>query len=110
MTYLEKHSAFNSRFVAWFLAVPNVVMAVLLVLAFYWAAVAGAVGAVGFVLIITWTMAYRGYWPGRSCEQPWSSRSIRRGRPFRRRTRQGFTAIGRPDGDPRTPASRAQSG
>lgn len=62
MTYLEKHSAFNSRFVAWFLAVPNVVMAVLLALTFYWAAVAGAVGAAGFVLIITWTMAYRN-WP-----------------------------------------------
>lgn len=62
MTYLEKHSAFNGRFVAWFLVVPNVVMAVLLALSFYWAAVAGAVGAVGFVLIITWTMAYRN-WP-----------------------------------------------
>lgn len=62
MTYVEKHSAFNGRFVVWFLAVPNVVMAVLLVLTLRWAAVAGAVGAVGFVLIITWTMAYRN-WP-----------------------------------------------
>jgi hypothetical protein len=65
VTYVERHCAFNRRFVAWFLVVPNAMLVLLLLLGFLshlWAVAAPLLGIVGYLALITWTMVYRN-WP-----------------------------------------------